>query len=255
MIKKEIRIFFTALMFFTRIPCPPNTDHSEEYLNRASKYFTLVGIIVGSLVALSYWLLSLIFNNDISLLLSFVVSVLITGAFHEDGLADVCDGFGGGWTKEIILDIMKDSRVGTYGATGLILIFALKYLTLSQIPIQFTIVTFISAHAISRLTSVSLIYTENYAREDLLSKAKPLATKMTHADFLVACVFGIVPLFLLENYYIFLVLIPLLIVKLYFARYFNKWIGGYTGDCLGAVQQIAEVVYYLSLVLVFKYFG
>ncbi len=255
MIKKEIRIFFTALMFFTRIPCPKNTDHSEEYLNRASKYFTLVGIIIGSLVALSHWLFGLIFTTNISLILSFVVSLLITGAFHEDGLADVCDGFGGGWTKEKILEIMKDSRVGTYGAAGLILIFALKYLALTQIPLQLIATTFISAHAISRLTSVSLIYTEVYAREDLLSKAKPLATKMSNTDFLVACIFGLCPLFLFQNYAIFLVIIPLVIVKIYYACYFNKWIGGYTGDCLGAVQQVAEVVFYLSIPLIFKYFS
>ena len=255
MIKKEIRIFFTALMFFTRIPCPPSTDHSEEYLNRASKYFTLVGIIVGALVALSYWLFSFLFNNDISILLSFVISLLITGAFHEDGLADVCDGFGGGWTKEKILDIMKDSRVGTYGAAGLVLILAIKFTSLAQIRPELMVLTLISGHAISRLTSVSIIYTEEYAREDLLSKAKPLATKMSHPDFIVAAIFGLMPLFFFENLYVFLVLIPLVLVKLYFSKYFNKWIGGYTGDCLGAVQQIAEVVYYLGLILVFKYFG
>ncbi|TAH03685.1 MAG: adenosylcobinamide-GDP ribazoletransferase [Sphingobacteriales bacterium] len=253
--KKEIRIFFTALMFFTRIPCPKNTDHSEEYLNRASKYFTLVGIIVGCLVAISYCIFELIFSPNISLLLSFVVSLLITGAFHEDGFADVCDGFGGGWTKEKILEIMKDSQVGTYGAAGLILIFALKYLALSEIPQQFTVFSFISAHAISRLTSVSLIYTEEYAREDLLSKAKPLATKMSHTDFLVACIFGLAPLFLLQNNFVFLLLIPLILIKLYFSHYFNKWIGGYTGDCLGAVQQIAEVVYYLGLLIIFNCFS
>jgi adenosylcobinamide-GDP ribazoletransferase len=253
MIKKEIRIFFTALMFFTRIPCPPNTDHSEEYLNRASKYFTLVGIIVGCLVALSYWCFSLFFSTDICILLSFVVSILITGAFHEDGFADVCDGFGGGYTKLKILEIMKDSQVGTYGAVGLLLIFGLKYVALANINTQITTLTLISAHAISRLTAVSFIYTQQYAREDLLSKAKPLATKMSHTDFLVACIFGITPLLLFGNYYVFLVLIPLLLLKLYFARYFKKWIGGYTGDCLGAVQQMAEVVFYLFLILLFKH--
>jgi adenosylcobinamide-GDP ribazoletransferase len=253
MIKKEIRIFFTALMFFTRLPCPPSTHHSDEYLNRASKYFTLVGIIVGVLVALSYWIFSLIFSADISILLSFVVSLLLTGAFHEDGFADVCDGFGGGYTKDKILEIMKDSRVGTYGAAGLILIFALKYVALANINTQIMAITFISAHAISRLTAVSLIYTGQYAREDLLSKAKPLATKMRHSDFAVACIFGLAPLFLFGNYYVFLVFIPLVLLKLYFARYFKKWIGGYTGDCLGAVQQMAEVVFYLSLILIFKY--
>lgn len=253
--KREIRIFFTALMFFTRIPCPSFTDHDPEYLNKSSKYFTLVGIIVGSISALAFYVFHLIFSLEIALLFSIVASLLTTGAFHEDGFADVCDGFGGGWTKEKILDIMKDSRVGTYGLVGLILLMALKFTSLDQIPVAFIIPTIISAHAVSRLISVSLIYTDEYAREDLLSKAKPLATKMTPTEFLIACVFGLAPLLLLQNWWIFLSLIPLILVKLYFSKYFKKWIGGYTGDCLGAVQQVSEVVYYLSVLLVLKFIG
>jgi adenosylcobinamide-GDP ribazoletransferase len=251
--KREIRIFYTAVMFFTRIPCPSYTDHDPEYLNRSSKYFTLVGLLLGALCGLSFWLGVQVFSQPIALLLSFAVSLLLTGAFHEDGLADVCDGFGGGWTKLKILDIMKDSRVGTYGLVGLGLTLAIKFTALNEIPMEMMIPVLISGHAISRLTSVSLIYTEEYAREDLLSKSKPLATKMSHQDYLIAVLFGLSPLLLMRTYWIFLVIIPLIITKLYFAKYFNKWIGGYTGDCLGAVQQIAEVIYYLSVILIFKY--
>jgi len=251
--KKEIRIFFTAVMFFTRIPCPTFTDHNPEYLNRSSKYFTLIGILIGALCGLSFWLAAQVFSTTLSILLSFVVSMLLTGAFHEDGLADVCDGFGGGWTKLKILDIMKDSRVGTFGLVGLGLALAIKFVSLSEIPINMMVAVLISGHAISRLTSVSLIYTDEYAREDLLSKAKPLATKMSHLDYFIAVIFGLLPLLLLRNLWVFLAIIPLVLVKLYFSKYFKKWIGGYTGDCLGAVQQIAEVVYYLSLILIFKY--
>ena len=148
---------------------------------------------------------------------------------------------------------MKDSRVGTYGLVGLGLTLAIKFTALNEIPMEMMIPVLISGHAISRLTSVSLIYTEEYAREDLLSKSKPLATKMSHQDYLIAVLFGLSPLLLMRTYWIFLVIIPLIITKLYFAKYFNKWIGGYTGDCLGAVQQIAEVIYYLSVILIFKY--
>ena len=240
-------------MFFTRIPCPNFTDHDPEYLNRSSKYFTLVGILLGALCGFSFWLSIQVFSPNIAILLSMAASLLLTGAFHEDGLADVCDGFGGGWTKLKILDIMKDSRVGTYGLVGLGLVLAIKFVALNEMPIEMVVVVLISGHAISRLTSVSLIYTDEYAREDLLSKSKPLATKMSHVDYLIAAFFGLIPLLLMKNYWIFLSIIPLIVVKLYFSRYFNKWIGGYTGDCLGAVQQIAEIVYYLSVLLIFKY--
>ena len=251
--KREIRIFYTAVMFFTRIPCPSFTDHDPEYLNRSSKYFPLVGMLLGALCGLSFWLAAQVFSTSIALLLSFATSLLLTGAFHEDGLADVCDGFGGGWTKTRILDIMKDSRVGTFGLVGLGLTMAIKYMALIETPVYLMIAVFISGHAISRLTAVSLIYTDTYAREDLSSKSKPLATKMRPVDFLVAVIAGLAPLLLMRTWWIFLVIVPLILTKSYFSHYFNKWIGGYTGDCLGAVQQIAEVIYYLSVLLIFKY--
>jgi len=251
--KREIRIFFTALMFFTRIPCPKWVDHSEEYLNKASKYFPVVGIIVGSVSAFVYWLLQLIFPTEIALIFSMIASILTTGAFHEDGFADVCDGFGGGWTKEKILLIMKDSRLGTYGVVGLGLILLLKWSVLKYFPLNVLMVAIISGHAISRLNAVSLIFTDDYARDDDTSKSKPLATKMSSSELIFAMLFGIAPLILFANVYVLLVLIPVLFVRWYFSRYFKKWIGGYTGDCLGAVQQVSEIVFYLSLILIFKY--
>ncbi|MBV8390502.1 MAG: adenosylcobinamide-GDP ribazoletransferase [Mucilaginibacter sp.] len=251
--KREIRVFFTALMFFTRIPCPKWIDHSEEYLNKASKYFPVIGIIVGSASAVIYWLFQLVFPVEIALIFSMIASVIITGAFHEDGFADVCDGFGGGWTKEKILLIMKDSRLGTFGVIALGLILLLKWSVLKYFPVNTLMIALISGHAISRLNAVSLIYTDAYAREDDSSKSKPLATKMSSGELIFAIIFGIAPLALFANIYVLLVLVPLFFVRWYFSKYFKKWIGGYTGDCLGAVQQVSEVVFYLSLILIFKY--
>jgi adenosylcobinamide-GDP ribazoletransferase len=114
-------------------------------------------------------------------------------------------------------------------------------------------IALISGHAISRLNAVSLIFTDTYARDDDSSKSKPLATKMSSGELIFATLFGIAPLALFTNAYVFLTLVPLLLVRWYFSRYFKKWIGGYTGDCLGAVQQVSEVVFYLSLMLIFKY--
>jgi adenosylcobinamide-GDP ribazoletransferase len=240
-------------MFFTRIPCPKWVDHSEEYLNKASKYFPVVGIIVGSVSAFVYWLLQLIFPTEIALIFSMIASILTTGAFHEDGFADVCDGFGGGWTKEKILLIMKDSRLGTYGVVGLGLILLLKWSVLKYFPLNVLMVAIISGHAISRLNAVSLIYTDSYARDDDSSKSKPLATKMNSGELIFAILFGLAPLVFFANVYALLTLVPLSLVRWYFSGYFKKWIGGYTGDCLGAVQQVSEVVFYLSLILIFKY--
>lgn len=116
MIKEEIKIFFTSLMFYTRLPCPSYIDHSENYLNKATRYFPLIGIIVGTISFILFWIFNQIFNVEISIIIAIATGILITGAFHEDGFADTFDGFGGGWTKEKILEIMKDSRIGAYGA-------------------------------------------------------------------------------------------------------------------------------------------
>ena len=254
--KKEVRIFFTALMFYTRIPCPSWIDHSEEYINKATRYFPLIGWIVGLATALVVLGSHYIFPNAICIILSLGTSILITGAFHEDGFADVCDGFGGGWTKEKILDIMKDSRVGAYGVVGLIVLFSLKIFTLIEllnIDIWYCLKAIILAHVISRFSAVTMIFTHEYSREDETSKIKPIAKKLTVKNFLISAVWVFLALLLFQNWYIFLVIIPVYLMKIYLAKYFTKWIGGYTGDCLGTIQQITEIVTLLFLLAIWKF--
>src|SRR6187402_838017 len=164
--KKQLHIFFTALMFYTRIPCPKNIDHNPDYLNKASRYFPLIGWIVGGISFFVYYLSSVLFSNEIAVILSIIAGILLTGAFHEDGFADVCDGFGGGWTKQKILTIMKDSAIGAYGAIGLVLLFLLKFQVLYNLvslpqtcnlqPAICNLLLFISAHSVSRLSAISI---------------------------------------------------------------------------------------------------
>ncbi len=250
--KKEIHLIFTALMFYTRIPCPKWVDHNATYLNLSTKYLPFIGWIVGAISAVIFYFGRFLLPVEISIFLAILAGFLTTGGFHEDGLADVCDGFGGGWTQEKILAIMKDSRVGTYGVLGLIIAVGLKFLGLNTLLenanfIQILAV-FIAAHSVSRLAATSIIYTEKYAREDASAKAKPVAKKMKTMHFVVAVLFGLSPLVLFFSSYILLVLIPVIILRYYLVGYFNKWVKGYTGDCLGATQQITEVIFYLSLI-------
>jgi adenosylcobinamide-GDP ribazoletransferase len=249
MMRRQVELFFTALMFYTRVPCPKWVGHSEELLNKATIYFPVMGWLVGGVAAGAYWALRFLFPPDVALLLSMVVGILMTGAFHEDGFADVCDGFGGGWTRLRILDIMKDSRLGTYGAAGLGLMLALKFVALRSLPPLAVAPVLVVAHALSRATALTFIYTHEYARENEDSKAKPVAKKISFAELSVGLAFGVLPLLLyaawLRQPALLLLLGPLGLVKAGLARYFGKWIGGYTGDCLGATQQVAEVVVYL----------
>ncbi|WP_431166524.1 adenosylcobinamide-GDP ribazoletransferase [Tenacibaculum halocynthiae] len=254
--KKQIHYFLTAVLFFTRIPCPNWVDHSPEILNKSSRYFSLVGILVGSIASLSYFITSFLFTPDIAIILSMITSIWITGAFHEDGFADVCDGFGGGWTKEKILLIMKDSRLGTFGVSGLVFILALKFLALyhlQDLSINFIIVI-ISGHSISRFIATLLLYTHEYVRDIDSSKVKPTTQQMSTKSLIISGVFGILPLLFFQKNIIFLALLPLLVTFLYMGRFFKKWIGGQTGDCAGALQQVSEVIFYLSILSLWKLF-
>jgi len=252
MIKKEIHIFFTALMFFTRIPCPKWVNHNAEILSKSSKYFSLIGIIVGSIGALVFYGSHLILPKEIALIFSMIATIYTTGAFHEDGFADVCDGFGGGYTKDKILSIMKDSLLGTYGVVGILLLLLLKFYSLLHIETAVIPLVIIAAHSTSRFMATTLIYTQPYVR-NTQSKSKPAATKITFSMVLINGIIAILPLVLFFKIPLFLILIPMYLSKIFLARKFNKWIGGQTGDCAGAVQQISEVVFYISFIVLWKY--
>jgi adenosylcobinamide-GDP ribazoletransferase len=249
--KKEIRIFFTAIMFLTRLPVPRTTDHSSEYLRQAPRYFPLAGWIVGGLCSLAFWVFSRYVSTDIGILASMITGFLTTGCFHEDGFADVCDGMGGGWTKEKILLIMKDSRIGAYGAIGLISILATKFLLLKEL--LFFIPAVVAAHSVSRLMPVLVMKTGVYAADPDQSKARPLAgPSISTTTLIIAVVLGLAPFVLLPLYFP-VVLVPALAVTYGMYRWFNKWIGGYTGDCLGAIQQVTEITVYLGCILLWRY--
>lgn len=261
MIKRELHIFLTAVMFYTRIPCPKWVDHNPEYLSRATKYFPLIGWIVGTVYASTVLMLMLIYSPIVSILIGLAISILLTGAFHEDGFADVCDGFGGGWTKEKILAIMKDSRLGTYGVVGLLLLLALKISVTYELVTTTDRVSFllmaVTAHAVSRAMPVIAIRFLAYARDESdHSKAKPVAAGISLANFMIAMIIAIIPLCLLlfkSRWYVGLSVIPILLVTLYLIWYFKKWINGYTGDCLGAIQQLTESMFLLSTLALWKF--
>ena len=251
--KQQLNLLLTAFGFFTRIPIPFNIAFSQENLNRCNRYLPIVGLVVGSISALVFYSASLLFTTSIAVILSMITSVLLTGAFHEDGFADVCDAFGGGWTKEKILTIMKDSRVGAYGAIGILLLLLLKFFAINEIQPNLIVKAIISAHVISRLMAVWTMHSLNYVREDESSKSKPITKSLQSKDLLLAFVLSLPVLFLFGDLLYFLVLIPAFIAKFWLERYFKKWIGGYTGDCLGSIQQVTEVVVYLSILAIIAY--
>lgn len=242
--RTEIRLLFTALCFFTRLPFIRWSGHSEDDLNHSVRYFPLVGLIVGGIAALTWWLSAQILPNQIAILISMISTLWVTGGFHEDGLADSCDGLGGGWTQEQMLTIMKDSRIGSYGSLALIMALLLKFETLKALDSTLLPLILIAGHGVSRLLSVALIATLSYVKEN--GKAKPLAQHITGFELLIATGFGLSPLIFLPIN-LLPALFPVLISGLYFGQTLRRLLGGYTGDCLGAMQQIAELCFYLGI--------
>ncbi len=250
--KKEIKILITALMFYTRIPVPHIPGYTDDLLNRATKYFPLTGFVIGGISAIVFWGFQFIIPAHLALIFSMIASIFATGAFHEDGFADFCDGMGGGMDQERILAIMKDSRIGTYGTIGLVMILAVKFSLLIHLPIIKLPMIILTGHIISRFIPVVLIFTSHYAREDMTSKSKPVGTKSTKTDLVVAFLFCI-PAGLPVPWKVWPVFILVMgVVFLRFRQYIHKKIAGYTGDILGALQQISEIVFYLSILLIYQ---
>lgn len=268
--KKELKIFLTAVQFLTRLRVPVNIAHDPEHLQEAPRYFPVIGWIVGGLSALAFLVFSRWVSIDAGILASMITGIFVTGAFHEDGFADVCDGFGGGWTREKILLIMKDSRIGAFGAIGLIGILAGKFVLLKELSsytpnlahpssspfynYRYFILSVLTAHSVSRLMPVLVMQVADYASDPNQSKSKDITSRrLSVGGLIVTAVVALAPYALLP-WHFWLTLLPALYATYSLNRYFRRWIGGYTGDCLGAIQQVTELVIYLGFFIVWRYF-
>jgi len=238
----QLTLLLLALGFYTRVPVPKQQDYNQ--LPKATVYLPVVGWLVGAVTALSCYLADAIWPSPVAVILALSVGIFLTGAFHEDGFADVCDGFGGGYTKTRILAIMKDSYIGVYGTVGLIVLFALKISLLSTQGQSAPLLLFVG-HSLSRLPPLLLMHRYEYARVDN-SKVAAVVYKPNTQDVLFASVCAVAPMLCLPLGCLVAV-IPMYLVNSLLGRYFYRHIGGYTGDCLGASQQVAEVVFYLSV--------
>jgi adenosylcobinamide-GDP ribazoletransferase len=254
MLFREIKTFLTALTYFSRIPAP-NFEFKQEYLKNSGRYFSSIGILIGSLSFLAYFATAQLLPPNISIIISIIFSVLLTGAFHEDGLADMADGIGGGWTKVDKLKIMKDSRIGTYGSSALILLFLLKLNLLLElthiVDSAHLFLIFICSHSLSRTTAGALIFFLPYVQEESTSKAKPVA-HMSLWSLSVLTFVGIAPILIFQSLDALLIIPGALLTGLFMGRFLKKTLGGITGDCLGGAQQITELVCLITFVIIFR---
>lgn len=244
-LKHQFQLIHYALLFYTRIPLPSLRHVDAAIENHASRYFTLIGWLIGGVSALAFVVLNEVFSVELSVLLTMLMAIYLTGAFHEDGLADTCDGLGGGWNTTQILDIMKDSRVGTYGLVGLSFVLALKAVALMQLPTHYIPLALLTGHILSRWYSVLVMRLMRYVRLDERSKSKPVTKQFGNRDFVIASAIAGGALVLLQDQLIW-ASVAMGLPIFYLCLKLKKWLGGYTGDTLGAVQQISELSFYLA---------
>ena len=245
--KRKLTRLFAAVQFFTCLPVPRWVDHSEEHLRGAIHYLPVIGLLVGCTGAATLLLGTLLWPPIVAVVASAVATILLTGALHEDGLADAMDGFGGGRTRDQALAIMKDPRIGVFGALALGLALLLKVTCLQAVVPARAALLLVSGHALSRFGVVVLMSCLPYARETGPSRARPFAQDLSSASIAVAGLAGIAPLTLLGA--------PAVggagaagVVGGIWGLYLRRRLGGYTGDAMGAGQQLMELGFYLGAI-------
>ena len=236
--------FWLALSFLTRIPVPKQLVFSQVELNKAAAWFPWVGILVGVIHGLVTLFSLPLLGPGLAAAVGLMVSLGVTGAFHEDGLADSFDGLYGGYDPAKRLAIMKDSRLGTYGAGALFITLLITWLAITELAILISppwlFLLIVTGHCVSRWFALVFMTTLDYVRDE--GKSKPLAIKMADKEQLFA---SLPPLLLVLVFWLFsdfsllLSFGPLVLIYLIWAKVIKSKIGGYTGDTLGAAQQLA----------------
>lgn len=261
-----IRHYLLALQFFTRVPVTGRlaawVGYSPEMLRRSAAHFPGVGWLVGGLAASLYALLvqalaDAAYAPLVLAVLVTVFTVLLTGAFHEDGLSDLADGLGGSHDRERALDIMKDSRIGAFGALALVLALLLKVALLALLGAADPALAcgaLFFAHVLSRFTPLWLIRLLPHVGDTARSKSKPLADQISIAGLAVAALWALVGTALVVWWLPEARLwigggLAALLAWLWMWRLQARRLQGYTGDGLGATQQVCELAIYLGLAL------
>lgn len=250
--------FVAALQFFTRLPLPRDLPQVPFHQSGAIGFFPWAGLVVGFLEAAVLSLALWLWPPTVAAVLAVAFVVLLTGAMHEDGLSDAVDGFGAGWDRMHILAIMKDARLGNYGATALILALgarvALTAALASELGAGSLFAALMAAHAVSRGAVLFPMLVLPYARaEDATSRAKPLVEELDYAAKLVATAGVLAPLTCLPPPVALAGLVAAAAAAAAWTRLCAHRLGGYTGDVLGAVQQTGEITFLLGILAAWKF--
>jgi adenosylcobinamide-GDP ribazoletransferase len=237
---RQLKLFWCAVQFLTRLPTPALADFEPGWITRSARYFPLVGLLVGAACAGVLLAAGQLWSGPLPALLAVAAGMLITGGFHEDGLADAADGLGGGQTPSRRLEIMKDSRIGTYGVLALGLVLASKIAALAALPPATAALALVAAHGAGRVAAVAVMVRQAHVSDPASAKYKPAPDGVRGAELLVAALLGLWPLALLGGAGLVGAAVGA-VLALLLAATARRLIGGYTGDVLGAVEQVCEL--------------
>jgi adenosylcobinamide-GDP ribazoletransferase len=238
---REVQLLFCAVQFLTRLPTPHLHHFEDDWITRSAKYFPVAGLIVGAIAAATLLLAGKIWGGMVPVVLAVAAAVLVTGAFHEDGLADTADGLGGGKDAAHRLAIMKDSRIGTYGTLALILCVGLKVAALASLNGSAAAIVLFAVHGAARAAAVVGMCVLPYAGDATAAKSKPVPDGVTKVECALALILGLWPLLLLPASQALAGLGIGCLLAAVICLAARRLIGGYTGDVLGAAEQLFEV--------------
>ena len=244
---RHLILLVVAFQFLTRLPIPRLRDFDPAWISRSARYFPLVGEVVGAISAGVFLGASMIWPAGVAALLAVAAGVLVTGGFHEDGLADTADGLGGGQDPTRRLEIMKDSRVGTYGVLALGLTLALKVAALASLGPLAGALALLAAHGAARGASVLAMRLLPYVGDPGSAKWKPASTGPGVGEVAIALVLAAWPLVFLSPVVAGAGLLLGAALALTPALAARRLIGGQTGDVLGAVEQMFELGFLLGV--------
>lgn len=248
---------WAALIFFTRLPLWRIYQPPRHSYQAVVEFWPLTGWFTGFIMAATLYFGSQLLPYSIAVLIAIIARLLLTGALHEDGLADFCDGFGGGGNnRQRILDIMKDSHIGTYGVVGLIFYFMLLFTTLHSLPPLLAAYTILAADPFSKMLASQVLQMMPYARSEEESKAKNIYRKIRFSATVSLAFQGLLPLVAFiffqgfTNSWQWIILPPCLIMYMLYLLIYRK-LQGYTGDCCGAMCLLIELVFYITLSIMY----
>lgn len=244
---------WAALIFFTRLPFWRLYQPPKACYETVVEHWPLVGWLTGGVMAATLYGASMVLPYQVAVLVAIVMRLLLTGALHEDGLADFLDGFGGGGNnRQRILDIMKDSHIGTYGVIGLVLYLLLLFFSLSSMSQEMAALAILAADPYAKMLTAQLVSMMPYARREEEAKAKVIYRKITLVSGVSLAVQGLLPIGLFVWYmgivWEALIFIPALVMYFLYLLIWRR-LHGYTGDCCGAVCLMVELSVYLTLMV------